>query len=533
MSYRLVLFGGESSNENNEASPLTKRQQKPPEVSTNYVLYTIPAYPTIEQNSPIVAQIKEGDVQLPIISSCGFFSPRQRNNIITSVVTSTCVINNCVPVRLLSNTVLLRSPWKMRRTYQTFTNVSRTHHRRLHRELVPSTSTASTTPNGGSNTNTMRPSLSSMLLIGTTIGGSCYCLVFLGNRHHKPLVTSINTDVNWKHHHRTTLPTALLATSAKNLADDELHNKQSMSRTFSTRADAYFQEHKKIPLPPIIHDNLGRMLSDDEKIVNPLNSANSKCTDKILLIGDIHGCLDELKALVSKATDEHNNGKQFKAIVLVGDLCNKGPYSAQVIEYVRNQLHWYAVRGNHDDRALAAAFGDETCLAKPKYDWVKVLTDEDVVWMANLPYTIRIPKGLLMEETEQHMNNTSMSSGHDVIVVHAGLIPNVDLEEQKLKTMLTVRDLIPIPRREDDSTTQHYKYYKNSSNADESPIPWVAAWHGPELIVFGHDAKRGIQLEEFAIGLDSGCVYGKKLTGLILPEKKLVSVDAMEVYCPI
>eukprot|EP00970_Alexandrium_tamarense_P001285 scaffold132_cov189-Alexandrium_tamarense.AAC.4 len=85
LSYRLVLFGGESSNENNEASPLTKRQlNKPPEVSTNYVLYTIPAYPTIEQNSPIVAQIKEGDVQLPIISSCGFFSPRQRNNIITS-----------------------------------------------------------------------------------------------------------------------------------------------------------------------------------------------------------------------------------------------------------------------------------------------------------------------------------------------------------------------------------------------------------------------------------------------------------------
>ena len=45
-------------------------------------------------------------------------------------------------------------------------------------------------------------------------------------------------------------------------------------------------------------------------------------------------------------------------------------------------------------------------------------------------------------------------------------------------------------------------------------------WQGPELVIFGHDAKRGLQQEEYAIGLDSGYVYGKKLTGMILPERQ-------------
>ena len=56
-------------------------------------------------------------------------------------------------------------------------------------------------------------------------------------------------------------------------------------------------------------------------------------------------------------------------------------------------------------------------------------------------------------------------------------------------------------------------------------------WQGPELVIFGHDAKRGLQQEENAIGLDSGCVYGKKLTGIILPEREFVFVNAVREHC--
>lgn len=53
------------------------------------------------------------------------------------------------------------------------------------------------------------------------------------------------------------------------------------------------------------------------------------------------------------------------------------------------------------------------------------------------------------------------------------------------------------------------------------------------FVIFGHDAKRGVQNEDFAIGLDSGCCYGKELTGIILPEKEFVSVKALREYCQI
>ncbi|KAL9184982.1 hypothetical protein ACHAXT_002759 [Thalassiosira profunda] len=203
--------------------------------------------------------------------------------------------------------------------------------------------------------------------------------------------------------------------------------------------------------------------------------------------------------LVEKASLHHNDGMHFAAVVLVGDLCNKGPSSAEVVRYVRHQPRWFTVRGNHDDRALLAALGDEEQRAKPKYSWAKSLSDEDVAWMAELPYTIRIPRSML-EGADQ-----------DVLIVHAGLAPTTGLDEQLTSTMVTVRNV------EVDGKTQ----------------AWAKTWRGPELVIFGHDAKRGLQMEAHAIGLDSGCVYGKKLTGIILPEKEYVSVDAVREHCPI
>jgi hypothetical protein len=49
-------------------------------------------------------------------------------------------------------------------------------------------------------------------------------------------------------------------------------------------------------------------------------------------------------------------------------------------------------------------------------------------------------------------------------------------------------------------------------------------------VVFGHDAVRGLQTREHAIGLDTGCVYGGWLTGVWLPDRDLVSVPARSTY---
>lgn len=285
-------------------------------------------------------------------------------------------------------------------------------------------------------------------------------------------------------------------------------------RAYGIDADYYYQQYHQIPMPSIMHDNLTRLLPD-LAIQEVKDDELQQRRKRILIIGDVHGCIDELQSLIHKSTNEHNNGIPFQAVILVGDLCNKGPQSAKVIRYVRTQPNMISVRGNHDDRALLAALEgqrSDDCNIDTKYGWVNELSDEDVAWMANLPYTITIPRKLFI-------NNGHTTDDHpDIIIVHAGLDPTIDankIDIQDIKTMTTLREVT------------------NNVDDKESMIAWAKVWKGPQLVIFGHDAKRGIQNENFAIGLDSGCCYGKELTGIILPEKEFVHVKALREHCQI
>lgn len=213
---------------------------------------------------------------------------------------------------------------------------------------------------------------------------------------------------------------------------------------------------------------------------------------RTLLVGDVHGCLDELQALLTEAAVGPGD-----RVVLVGDLTSKGPDSQGVLQLARER-GFLAVLGNHDDAVLRARQPDAAA-RPPKEEHLRVaasLSAEDWRWLGSLPLTLALPE-------------------LNVLVVHAGLVPGVPLDRQRRADLLLMRSLTP-----DGRGTRH---------AEEGP-PWAAAWRGPEHVVFGHDAVRGVQLHPFATGLDSGCVYGRALTGLLLPERRLVQVPARRAY---
>ena len=80
----------------------------------------------------------------------------------------------------------------------------------------------------------------------------------------------------------------------------------------------------------------------------------------------MHGCLDELKDLLDSVYKA--NDKEKITVIFVGDLVNKGPFSAEVVQHVRTMENTYCVRGNHDDYVEAgpewiqgSAMGGKTC----------------------------------------------------------------------------------------------------------------------------------------------------------------------------
>lgn len=121
---------------------------------------------------------------------------------------------------------------------------------------------------------------------------------------------------------------------------------------------------------------------------------------------------------------------------------------------------------------------------------------------------------------------------HNDAVVHAGLVPRVPLAHQDPLAMTNMRNIIPpswtiaVLDAICGTTTPQ------QATADAAGDAWITTWKGPQRLIFGHDARRRLQQQKYAFGIDGGCVYGGCLIGLILPDVRIVEVAAHSAHSP-
>jgi len=210
---------------------------------------------------------------------------------------------------------------------------------------------------------------------------------------------------------------------------------------------------------------------------------------RTIIVGDVHGCRSELEGLLDRVAFASGD-----RLVLVGDLVARGPDSLGVLDVVR-RTGAIVVRGNHEQRLLdwrdaRAAWMHGEAAAKPPIgrmhrDLARSLRAVDWTLLETSPLFFDLPE-------------------HGARVVHAGLVPGIPFEAQSPQTLMRIRTVrVAAPRR-------------GRTRAKPANVLWGAAYEGPPHIVFGHNAAPGLQLHPWATGLDTGCVYGGRLTAMVL-----------------
>ena len=272
---------------------------------------------------------------------------------------------------------------------------------------------------------------------------------------------------------------------------------------------------------------------------------------KIYAVGDIQGCAPSLKALVKKLPTQSK-------MIFLGDLVNRGPDSLGTLRYLmrlQEEKRIECILGNHDLHLLAVDAG----IRKTKgLDTVQPILDapdraELIHWLRHRPMAL---------------------SNGKVLTVHAGVVPQWDLQQtiecaqevEKVLRKKSYKDFLAnmygnTPNKWSNSL-KGYERLRVITNAltrirfctptgtmefvskegfEDGPkgyIPWFKAPKRKTqgtLIYFGHWSTLGLLQHKHVIGLDTGCVWGGKLTAMEIPESgkpskglKIIQVDGYD-----
>jgi bis(5'-nucleosyl)-tetraphosphatase (symmetrical) len=237
-----------------------------------------------------------------------------------------------------------------------------------------------------------------------------------------------------------------------------------------------------------------------------------------IFIGDLQGCREELEDLLELLRYDGASDELHP----VGDLVNRGPDSLGTLRLLRD-LGAGGVLGNHDMHLVRTVRGERR--AGPRERMEAVLEAEDredlVAWLLQRPL---------------------LRAFDDLLCVHAGLHP---LWEDPAAELAGVDPLSRDPRAEFAVLVRHCDAEGNRPERDDpappAPFaPWWTHWErrqvrepAPRKVVFGHWARQGLLDRPGLKGLDSGCVYGGRLSAYIPEEDRIVSVPARRAWCPV
>lgn len=232
-----------------------------------------------------------------------------------------------------------------------------------------------------------------------------------------------------------------------------------------------------------------------------------------IVVGDLHGCLPELKALLLKVgfrpgTDE---------LWTVGDLIDRGPDSVGIIRLL-TALEAKGVHGNHDEYLVKwakeelALKGQKDAVRKIKlkegqYKVAKQLGWPEVRWLAALPL-IAYP-------------------APNVVVVHAGLDARkgMDAQGEEVLRLMYVDD-----RSLEPVSGGHFSQPSNTMQWASASKHEVTVIHGHHTLSTTTPILKQNKAGKWTVNIDTGCCYGGFLTGIILPSWEIVQVRAQREY---
>ncbi len=214
----------------------------------------------------------------------------------------------------------------------------------------------------------------------------------------------------------------------------------------------------------------------------------------IWAIGDIHGCLRELENLI-ELIDPTENDK----LIFIGDYIDRGPDSKGVVDYLielSKKTNCIFLRGNHEAMLLDTVYNNANI----------------DLWIYNGAHSTWRSYGSLEELklNSEHLKFYNETKYYHIegnyLFVHGGVRPNIELEKQDSLDIIWIRE----------------EFILKNHNL-------------PYIIVFGHTPAEDVMFLDDKIGIDTGCVYGGKLSAVNLtefiencPEKPSVLVEKLK-----